>query len=156
MGFGEATQKKSLCQVDFQGEDGSVELIEIPCFQRLESIKGDLPKIKNRLLELSADKNSTWTEVIYEGDEVVGDLRDLIEEMVKGNGLEILRIKNNRLMKKTLGDSASQETLDDLNENEVFERCLIFHEVSKDQWPDLLNAYQEILTSVNEVDLNAE
>lgn len=156
MGFGEATQKKGLCQVDFQGADGSVELIEIPCFQRLESIKGDLPKIKNRLLELSADKNSTWTEVIYEGDEVVGDLRDLIEEMVKGNGLEILRIKNNRLMKKTLGDSASQETLDDLNENEVFERCLIFHEVSKDQWPDLLNAYQEILTSVNEVDLNAE
>lgn len=156
MGFGEATQKKSLCQVDFQGADGSVELIEIPCFQRLESIKGDLPKIKNRLLELSADKNSTWTEVIYEGDEVVGDLRDLIEEMVKGNGLEILRIKNNRLMKKTLGDSASQETLDDLNENEVFERCLIFYEVSKDQWPDLLNAYQEILTSVNEVDLNAE
>ena len=94
--------------------------------------------------------------MIYEGDEVVGDLRDLIEEMVKGNGLEILRIKNNRLMKKTLGDSAIQETLDDLNENEVFERCLIFHKISKDQWPDLLNAYQEILTSVNEVDLNAE
>ena len=156
MGFGEATQKKSLCQVDFQGADGSVEVIEIPCFQRLESIKGDLPNIKNRLLELSADKNSTWIEVIYEGDEVVGDLRDLIEEMVKGNGLEILRIKNNRLMKKTLGDSAIQETLDDLNENEVFERCLIFHKISKDQWPDLLNAYQEILTSVNEVDLNAE
>lgn len=156
MGFGEATQKKSLCQVDFQGADGSVEVIEIPCFQRLESIKGDLPIIKNRLLELSADKNSTWIEVIYEGDEVVGDLRDLIEEMVKGNGLEILRIKNNRLMKKTLGDSAIQETLDDLNENEVFERCLIFHKISKDQWPDLLNAYQEILTSVNEVDLNAE
>ena len=94
--------------------------------------------------------------IVKEGDEVVGDLRDLIEEMVKGTGLEILRIKNNRLMKKTLGDSAIQETLDDLNENEVFERCLIFHKISKDQWPDLLNAYQEILTSVNEVDLNAE
>ena len=45
---------------------------------------------------------------------------------------------------------------DDLNVNDVFERCLSLHEVPEEQRPDLLRAYQETLTSLYHDDAKAE
>ena len=49
--------------------------------------------------------------------------------------MEILRIKNNRIIDRVLGQIHEEETLDDLNVNDVFERCLAVHEVPEDQRP---------------------
>ena len=55
-----------------------------------------------------------------------------------------------------LGQIHEEETLDDLNVNDVFERCLAVHEVPEDQRPELLRAYQETLSSLYEDDLQAD
>jgi exonuclease SbcD len=39
-----------------------------------------------------------WLEVIYEGDEVIGDLRERLEAAVSGTQMEILRIKTVALL----------------------------------------------------------
>ena len=70
--------------------------------------------------------------------------------------MEILRVKNSRIIDRVLGQIHEQETLDDLNVNDVFERCLAVHEVSEEQRPELLRAYQETLSSLNEDDMQAE
>ena len=156
MGFSEAKQKKSVCQVEFHGKSASVELIDVPVFQRLERIKGDVDEISNRILELSAENSQWWLEVIYDGAGVVGDLRERLEEAVSGTQIEILRTKNNRIIDRVLGQAHEKETLDDLNVDDVFERCLAVHDVPEDQWPELLQAYRETILSLHEDDERAQ
>lgn len=156
MGFGEAKQQKSVCQVEFNSTAASVQLIDVPVFQKLERAKGDWEGISRRILELSATCSQGWIEVIYEGDEVIGDLRERLDAAMTGTQIEILRVKNNRIIDRVLGQIHEGETLDDLNVNDVFERCLAVHEVPEEQRPELLRAYQETLLSLYEDDLQAE
>ncbi|MDY6832034.1 MAG: exonuclease SbcCD subunit D C-terminal domain-containing protein [Thermodesulfobacteriota bacterium] len=156
MGFGEAKQQKSVCQVDFRNTTASVQLIDVPVFQKLERVKGDWDGISNRILELSATDSQGWLEVIYEGDEVIGDLRERLETAISGIQMEILRIKNNRIIDRVLRQIHEEESLDDLNVNDVFERCLGVHEVPEEQRPELLRAYQETVSSLYEDDAQAE
>lgn len=161
MGFGEANQQKNVCLVTFdqpQGEKAaaSVKLIAVPTFQRLESVKGDWNSIQKRTLELSEAPSSIWLEVIYDGEELISDLRERLEAAISGTKLEILRIKNTRIIDKCLQQIDTEETLDDLNAHDIFERCLAVHEVPEEQQPELLHAYQEVLTSIYENDAQAE
>jgi exonuclease SbcD len=156
MGFGEAKQQKSVCQVEFHSTAASIQLIDIPVFQKLERVKGDWEGISNRIIELSATDSQGWLEVIYDGTEVIGDLRERLEAAISGTQMEILRIKNNRIIDRVLGQIHEEETLDDLNVDDVFERCLAVHDVSEEQRPELLRAYQETVSSLYEDDMQAE
>ncbi len=156
MGFGEAKQQKSVCQVEFHSSAASVQLIDVPVFQKLERVKGDLSDISTRILELSATNVQAWLEVVYDGEEVIGDLRERLETAISDTQMEILRVKNNRIIDRVLGQINEEETLDDLNVNDVFERCLAVHDVPEEQRPELLRAYQETLSSLYEDDLQAE
>lgn len=156
MGFGEAKQQKSVCQVEFHSTSASVQLVDVPMFQKLERVKGDWDGISSRILELSATDSQGWLEVIYDGIEVIGDLRERLEEAISGTQMEILRIKNTRIIDRVLGQIHEEETLDDLNVNDVFERCLAVHDVPEEQRPELLRAYQETVSSLYEDDVQAE
>ncbi len=152
MGFGEARQQKSLCQVEFQGLSPAVQLLEIPVFQKLERIKGDWKSISRRIQELSNAGSQSWLEVIYEGDEIMSDLQERLEEAIADTSLEVLRVKNNRIIDRVLAKNHDQETLEELNPNDVFERCLALHQIPEDQHPELLRTYQETLTALYEDD----
>ena len=156
MGFGEANQPKSVCQVEFHNATPTVQLIDVPVFQRLERVKGDWNGISSRILELSATDSQAWLEVIYDGDEVIGDLRERLEATIAGTQMEILRVRNNRMIERVLGQIHDEETLDDLNVNDVFGRCLAVHEVPEEQRPELLRAYQETLSSLYDEDMQAQ
>ena len=73
--------------------------------------------------------SSAWLEIVYEGDEIASALRERLDEAVAGTGMEILRVKNNRVLERALSGTDSEETLDDLDVTEVFNRCLEAHEV---------------------------
>jgi len=156
MGFGEAKQQKSVCQVEFHSTAASVQLIDVPVFQKLERVKGDWDGISSRILELTATDTQGWLEVIYDGTEVIGDLRERLEAAISGTQMEVLRIKNNRIIDRVLRQIHEEETLDDLNVNDVFERCLAVHDVPEEQRPELLRAYQETVSSLYEDDVQAE
>ncbi len=156
MGFGEAKQQKSVCLVEFVGDDLSVSLANVPVFQCLERVKGDWDAISARIVELCATQSTAWLEVVYEGEEVIGDLQERLNAAVADTEMEILRVKNKRIIDRVLNQIHDEETLDDLSVNDVFERCLSLHEVPEEQRPDLLRAYQETLTSLYHDDAKAE
>ena len=161
MGFGEAKQQKSMCLLQFAaGAEGTfvpqIELLDIPVFQRLERISGTLTDICLRLQALREENESVWLEVLYTGAEVVSDLREQLEEQVAGSALEILRIRNQRVQQQVLEQEIPEETLDDLNEQEVFERCLQAHEVPEQQHDELLHSYHQVLDSLHGEDAMAE
>lgn len=156
MGFGEARQEKSVCLVEFTGKSAQVKLVKVPVFKRLERIRGTLNEIAARILELSVSPSNAWLEIVYEGDEVTGNLREQLDVIITGTQMEILRVKNNRIIDRVLSRIDTEETLDDLNASDVFERCLVVHNISDDQRPDLLRTYQETITSLYEEDAQAQ
>ena len=153
MGFGEAGQGKSVVIVDFAGDSGerprpTISLHRVPVFQRLASIRGDLETITASLLELTVETGPIWLEIVYDGEELIADLRDRLEEVIYGSAIEILRVKNNRIMERVLGRIHDEETLDDLADGEVFVRCLDAHDIPLEQRPELLQTYQEAVMAI--------
>jgi exonuclease SbcD len=155
IGFGEAGQNKCVVLVTFSGPSPRVANIPVPGFRRLKTLRGDWPSIARGIGELKSAESRVWLEIVYEGGEIAGDLRARLDEAVAGSGIEILRIKNNRVLERALRGEGAEETLDDLDVTEVFKRCLQAHEVSEDQRPALLGAYREIIVSLREADLPA-
>lgn len=156
MGFGEANQKKSVCLVELNNSEPSVCLIDVPLFQELRQITGDWDVVDQQINALVGSKSKCWLEVIYDGDEVIGDLRERLETAVSNTQIEILRIKNNRIIDSVLKQIHEEETLDDLDEFDVFQRCLIDNEIAKAQHEELLLTYQEALASLRDEDVHAD
>jgi exonuclease SbcD len=160
MGFGEAKQSKSVCLLEFANAnistEASVRLVSVPVFQKLEQVKGSWAEISARMLELSAVGSDAWLEVVYEGEEVMSDLQECLNIAVADTEMEILRVKNKRIVDRVLNQAHNEETLDDLNVNDVFERCLAANEVPDAQRAELLRAFQETMASLNDDDIRAE
>jgi DNA repair protein SbcD/Mre11 len=156
MGFGEAEQQKGVVVVEFAESVPGVRIIPVPCFQELQTLRGDWPAIAAGIDELKARGSRAWLEIVYEGEEIAGNLSARLGEVIAGTGLEILRTKNNRVMERALAGMIPGETLDDLDVTDVFKRCLKAHEIPEEQQAELLSAYQEIIVSINEQDLMAE
>ncbi|MDQ5985043.1 MAG: Nuclease SbcCD subunit D [Syntrophus sp. SKADARSKE-3] len=156
IGFNEGAQKKGVCLVEFSGAAPTVKIVFVPVFQALQTIQGDWPAIARAIDSLRAEGSRAWLEIVYNGDEMAGVLRERLEEAVAGTELSILRIRNNRIMAKALNLTDGEEHLDDLDVMEVFQRCLESRDVPKEQREVLLSAYREILVSLNEADPMAE
>ena len=156
MGFGEAGQAKSVCRVRFAADQVMVAPLEVPVFQQLERIRGDLAGVLDRLQTLAAAGSRAWLEIEYTGDEVVGDLRDRLDQAIAGTSMEILRIRNSRLVDGALGQLHAEETLDDLDAEQVFLRRLALEPLPEEQLQELLATYRETLSSLHDDDLRAE
>jgi len=156
IGFGEAEQGKSVTLVEFSGKEPKVTNIPIPRFQELKTLRGDWQSIARGIDELQSRRSNAWLEIVYEGDEIAASLQERLNEAIEGTGMEILRVKNNRVLERALSGKDTEETLDDLDVTDVFNRCLESHEIPEDQRPALLSAYREIIASLNEADPMAE
>ncbi|HCH27136.1 MULTISPECIES: exonuclease SbcCD subunit D C-terminal domain-containing protein [Psychrobacter] len=133
--------------------------LPIPTFQKLAQVSGDLQSIQQTIDSTAQsldDTESVWLEVIYTGDELVSELREHIQAMVDGLRCEVLKIKNTRTYNKVLNQQQTSENLQDLNEMEVFERCLMINEVAESQKDSLRDAYGQILYHLHHEDKQAE
>ena len=124
IGFGEAAQEKSVVLVEFSDDAPKVTNIPVPRFQELKTLRGDWQTIAREIDELKSRGSNAWLEIVYEGDEIAGDLRERLDEAVAGTGMEILRVKNNRVLERAMSGMGAEETLDDLDVTDVFKRCL--------------------------------
>jgi exonuclease SbcD len=149
MSFGEAEQQKIVITVDCDAEGVSVGEIPVPGFQPLATVRGDWSRISEVIASLKEQPAPVWLEVVYEGDEVIGDLQERLRELVDGTSLEILRAKNLRLVERTLAGMAAEETLDDLSVDDVFERCLTAHKALPEQRDELVTTFREAVLAVH-------
>jgi DNA repair protein SbcD/Mre11 len=159
MGFGEARQQKSVCVLSFTGHKAKINQLNIPGFQRLRQLSGNLAGLQAELQALLDEGISTWVEAIYTGEEIVPDLRDkLLEALTEDEQqlITLLRVKNQRISVQTLQAQESEQTLDDLTPQDVFARCLDAHDVPEEQRQELLHLYQDVLRQVQEADSRAE
>jgi exonuclease SbcD len=155
MGFGEAKQDKKIVVVCFKGKKAEVKEMPVPCFQALEKITGSLDQILNRIETLKQAESTAWLEIEYTGSEIIGNLRELVDSALDGSALEIRRIRNKQIIDRVISRISEEETLDDLDANDVFERCLDAFEVPCEDRPEMTQGYREILQDLREEDRNA-
>ncbi len=156
MTFAEAGRPKSVSLADFIiSEAGvtarpqvAVSTLEVPVFQRLERLAGNWDELAAGLDRLLAEAAEAWLEIDYTGADILGDLKERLEARVARSGLEILRLRNHQIVDRVLGVLNPGETLDVLDNDEIFRRCLEAREVPEDQRPELLAAYAELRLAV--------
>ncbi|AAM72381.1 MAG TPA: exonuclease subunit SbcD [Chlorobaculum sp.] len=156
MGFGEAKQQKLVLQVDFEGREPTVTEIEVPCFQPLERLAGSLDELSAAIAALRSAGSNAWLEIDYRGDEAPATVQEAMEQAVAGSLLEIRRIRNNRPLQQALRHSAANETLQQLDPEAVFNRCLEAYGTDESLRPALVESYREVLRSIREEDVMAE
>jgi exonuclease SbcD len=150
MNFGESGQQKIVLALNVAANAVTVQEIAVPCFQLLATVRGNWRHIAERITAMKREPSSIWMEVLYEGDDVIGDLQERLRELVDGTALEILRAKNLRLVERTLSRMATEETLDDLSIDDVFARCLAAHEVPPEQQAELVATFREAVAALQE------
>ena len=156
MGYGEATQDKKVILVEFNSTTPSIQEIKVPCFQPLERIAGGLDDIHARLEHLKQNNSTAWLEIEYTGMDIIGNLREMLDETMADSTMEIRRIKNKRVIDRVISSIAEDETLDDMNVNDVFVRCLDTFDVPDEDRDELTASYNEIIQSFHEEDINKE
>ena len=156
MGYGEANQQKLVLIVEFDGRQPAIQPINIPCFQDLVRIEGSLDDIQHKIEALKADDSHAWLEIEFTGNDVVGNLRETLDELLADSSMEIRRIKNRRVTERAINRMHIEETLDDLDVNDVFNRCLDMFEVSEDEREGLIISYSDVVKSLQEEDVRAE
>jgi len=133
--------------------------LPIPKFQQLAQVSGDLECINqaiDKVIQSLDATQSVWLEIIYTGEEIISELREHIQTMVDNLPCEVLKIKNTRTYNKVLNQQQISETLQDLNEEEVFERCLTAHNIPDAQKLSLRDAYDQIVYHLRHEDTQAE
>lgn len=156
MGYGEATQEKKVVLIEFNGKTPHIQTMPVPCFQPLVRIVGSLDDIHAKLEELKKEESRAWLEIEFTGSDIVGNLREMLDESLTDSAMEIRRIKNRRLIERVIHAIAEDETLDDLDPGDVFNRCLDAFDVPDEDREELTVSYNEIIKDLMEEDNNAE
>jgi exonuclease SbcD len=148
MGFGEAGHTKCVYVINFNNGK-SIETIEIPVFQKLESIAGDKDFIANRLNELKKTNSSVWVEIIYKGADIFPDFSAWVYEQTAGSKIEILKLQNRQHLNEVLTTNDTTNSLDQLNAFDVFDKLLDKTVISDEQKDELKETYKEIVVGLN-------
>jgi exonuclease SbcD len=154
MGYGEATREKKVVLIEFNAATPTIQELTVPCFQQLARIVGSLDDILIKIEELKNNESSAWLEIEYTGKDIIGKLREMVDEALADSGMEIRRIKNRCLIERVIHKVNDDETLDDLDTGDVFNRCLDAFEVPDEDREELTAAYNEIIKLLDEEDVN--
>ncbi len=156
MGFGEIGRTKQVLMVDFLPEQSpQIHSLPVPIFQSLVHIRGDMPFIETSLNDLKAkaqNNHPIWLQVEYIGQELIANLNDRLNEIIQDSPLVILKIKNKPISQNSLRQKNSKETLNTLNEIDVFEQRLALENLTNEETTNLMSAYKTLLKQLQEND----
>ncbi len=152
MSFAEKSNKKKMLVLDTKNSL-SVQEIEIPEFQITRKICGNFSAIRQEIEKLKALDQSVWLEVEYSGEDKF-NLKDMLFALTADSKIEILKFKNQNIIDYYINDTLSEENLEDLDPQKIFDRILEKTSYPDEEKQELLACYHEILTALAEKDIN--
>lgn len=156
MNFDEIHQQKSVVIVDIHDQNVDIQTVPVPAFRHFDQIKGDWDSIEASLRRLKEESFAGWVEVIYEGQEAIGNLRERVYKLVENTSIEVLKIQNAMLFNAVMKQYEKEVELQDLNPADVFDQCLIDHGIPDDQKIVLKGLFSEVCRQISEADNQKE
>jgi exonuclease SbcD len=133
LSFDELGTQKQVLMVEFsKGKSAEITPLEIPRFQSMQFIKGDLEEIEKQIIAInqSSTKQTTWLSIEIETQEYLNNLTQRIQDISEGLNVEILQLRRARPQGQTHIKQQQQETLAELTPEDVFERRLALEDFS--------------------------
>jgi exonuclease SbcD len=155
LSFSEADQTKKVIVADFSQKTPVVKEHPVPLFQELLRITGDMAKVSGEIEKLKEAGVNAWLEVEITSHTGLSNINARFDELVAGSRLEILRIKNKTAVDRALTRVNETETLETLDDADVFFRCLEAFEIPEEDRGALMETYHEAKTSWLAADSNA-
>lgn len=154
LSFDEASQQKQLWLVEFTGLTKTVSSLPVPCFQPLRSIQTSLSDIPAKLalaLQQLTDGDTLWLElVISETDAYLNDLQQRVEQLLHGLPVDLLRLRRKRSASNSGLATTTQQSLDELSPEQVWQSRLALENLSDEQQQQLNKLHQQVLAKVRD------
>ena len=145
MGFNEANQHKKVVIVEFGVPEIQISEMDIPRFKALHRIEGSAADILEKVKQLKANNEKGWLEVTLNAGDNIPDLPEQIANLLIDTDLVLLSTKNRRAFENAQFTSFTVETLEEMQPNDVFDKCLEAKNVSDELKAELKPCFDEIL-----------
>ncbi|MCG7496589.1 exonuclease subunit SbcD [Vibrio sp. Of7-15] len=159
LSFDELGSKKQVLVAEFKnGKLAQVEPIEIPQFQPMQVIKGDLESIESQLNTLAGYDGELpiWLCVEVETQDYLNDLQQRVQALTRDLNVEVLQLRRSRSNRQAQIERQEKETLSELTPQDVFERRLaqeVFDgEVEQQRVERIRKTFGQIVEQVTSVD----
>ncbi|WP_298943810.1 exonuclease subunit SbcD [uncultured Psychromonas sp.] len=152
LSFDESKQVKKVNVIEFTTKaDLSVSEIDIPTFQSLKIISGDLDSISEQINALKADglEQSVWVEVKLKQAHYMSDLHSHLSQLVEGTRIDILKVSSPQINETNQWQDNDKKSLENVTPEQLFEHRLdIEDNISDEQKQQLKGLFAEVLSAV--------
>ena len=128
LSFDESKQTKQVEVIEFsKSNELQVKNIEIPTFQQLRVIKGDLDSVSKQLIELKANNNKTtsvWVEIKLQQSSYQADLQTQLNDLIADCKIELLKISCPQINENKQWKANETKTLETLSVTDLFQHRL--------------------------------
>jgi exonuclease SbcD len=163
LSFDELGTQKQVMLVEFSGaKRTSLQPIDIPIFQPMSVLKGDLAKIENALQQFKVDEKADtslqpfWLCLEVDTQDYLSDLQQRIQTMTEGLNVEVLQLRRSQNQRRQLLSQMQSETLAELTPVDVFEKRLAMETFETDEEQTTLQQvrqrFSQILSEVEHKD----
>ena len=155
LSFDELGTQKQVMLVEFTGSKRStLQAIDIPIFQPMLVIKGDLEKIEKALQQFNVDAElGTGTQPVWlclevDTQDYLADLQQRIQTLTEGLNVEVLQLRRSRNQRRQLLSQMQSETLAELTPADVFEKRLAMESFESDDEKETLQQVRERFSQI--------
>lgn len=126
---GHGLQKSVVKLTTSAGNAIDYQLIDVPEFRKLYTIRGTLESIEKQVTDLLAAhkpgaESTAWLEVIVSSQDYLDDLQQRVTAMVDGHDIDVLLLRRERKHRSATLEAAQKQTLNELSVHDIFDHRL--------------------------------
>ena len=152
LSFDESKQTKKINIIEFtDNKDLQVSEVDIPSFQQLHIISGDVESISEQINALKATTNdeTVWVEVKLKQAHYMSDLHTHLSQLVEGTKIDILKVSSPQINEANQWQDNDKKSLENVTPVQLFEHRLDIEENISDEQKALLKGlFAEVLSAV--------
>ncbi|WP_063668973.1 exonuclease subunit SbcD [Aliivibrio fischeri] len=121
LSFDELKSQKQVVMVEFDKQDVTqITPINVPMFQQMKVLKGDLETIEKELAQFKECEETTWLCIEVEVQDYLSDLQQRIQALTQDLNVEVLQLRRARNRSEQTLAQEKTETLSELTPFDVF------------------------------------
>ncbi|MEZ9057846.1 exonuclease subunit SbcD [Vibrio pelagius] len=156
LSFDELKSTKQVCIVEFEKGQRVISQLNVPTFQPLAEIKGDLESIETQLNQyIGLDgEQSVWLSIEVQTQDYLSDLQERVSRLTQDLNVEVLQLRRAREKRNQTLNQESAESLSELNPMEVFEKRVALEEFETESEKARLErmtvTFKQVMTEVSD------
>jgi exonuclease SbcD len=154
LSFDELGKAKSVLMVNFaDGALQQVTALEVPTFQPMQLIKGDLQQIEQQLRQFADYQGElpVWLDIEVATQDYLSDIQRRIQQLADDLPVEVLLLRRSKEQRRLVIAQQDKETLNELSVGDVFERRLALEsEMAEPRQQRMRQMFQQVVETLHQ------